>query len=200
MKKILLLFLLHFLYCLYSVNCKAQTIQYKQLLDSAIKSKNLFVGSGPISKIRLDKNDIRENYSDLKEVCKNVDTFTLFQIIDNFKTIDTTFWTDDELDKVILIQNRDQNISSKNILQKFNTTDKKKIRFYRKQVNDYNRCAPIDRDICYYSRPVFDNSRQIAIIEWDKGHSQLGGGGGIIIYKLSNGIWNNIGILTRWNY
>ena len=187
--------------CLYSFNAKGQKVQYKALLDTAIKfTGQLFVSSRPIGKIRLDEKDIRENYDDFKDLCKNVDTITLFQIIENIKIIDTLNWTDTELDKFILIQNREQDVRLKDAVRKFNLTDKKKLRYYRKQINHINSVETADKDIYYYSRPVFDNSKQFAIVQWDNGHSGLGGGGGIKLYKLTGETWKELGIVSSWRY
>ena len=82
----------------------------------------------------------------------------------------------------------------------FNLTDKKKLRYYRKQVNRFNSVNPIDKIIYYYSRPVFDKSKQFAIVQWDNGHSWLGGGGGIKVYKLTGDTWKELGIIERWQY
>jgi len=187
--------------CLFFLNAKGQTTQYKLLLDTAIKSKGqLFVYSKPIIKIRLDKKDIRENYDDLKEIWKNVDTTELFQIIENIKNIDTTSWTDNELSESILIQDREKDVQLKYAIQKFNLSDKKKLKYYRNQINYFNSLSPADKNIYYYSRPIFDNSKQFAIVQWDNGHSGLGGGGGIAIYKLTGNTWKDLGIITRWQY
>jgi hypothetical protein len=187
--------------CLFSINAKGQTNCYKTLLDSAIKFTGpLFVGANPIAKIRLEEKDIRENYDDLKDLCKEADSTILFQIIRNSKKIDTVSWADTELDKFILIQNRDQDVQLKYIVRKFNLTDKKKIRYYRKQINQFNLVDASDRNIFYYSRPVFDDSKQFAIIQWDNGHSWLDGGGGIKLYKLTGDTWKEVGIVARWQY
>jgi hypothetical protein len=187
--------------CFFSLNAKGQTIQYKQLLDTAIRSKGqLFVGSKPIAKIRLEEKDIRENYDDLKDFCKDADTTILFQIIKNTKSIDTLNWTDTELDKFILIQSREQGVQLKYVIRKFNLTNKKKLRYYRKQVNEYNSIEASDRNIFYFSRPVFDDSKQFAIVQWDNGHGWLDGGGGIKLYKLTGAAWKELGIVARWHY
>src|SRR5262249_49320168 len=105
-----------------------QTSQYKALIDSVINVKGrMFVASQVTRRIRLEKSDIRDNYEDLKEELKFVDTFVLFQIVENSKMIDTASWTDDDLDKVILIQNREQDIQLNHVIQKLHVTDKKEI-------------------------------------------------------------------------
>jgi hypothetical protein len=48
---------------------------------------------------------------------------------------------------------------------------------------------------------VFDNSKTFAIVEWDNGHSYLGGGGSIILYKLQiDNTWKEFGIVRNWRY
>lgn len=147
-------------FCLISINSSGQTTQYKPLLDSAIKfTGNLFVSSKPITKISLDEKDLRDNYDDLKELYKNVDTIAIYQILKNSKSIDTLFWTDAELDKFILVQNREQDVQLDYAIHKFNLTEKKKLRYFREQINQFNSVAPANKNIYYYSKPVFDNSK-----------------------------------------
>ncbi|HMG66746.1 MAG TPA: hypothetical protein VK588_03635, partial [Chitinophagaceae bacterium] len=58
-----------------------------------------------------------------------------------------------------------------------------------------------DRNLYYFSRPVFDNSKIFAIIQYDNGHSGLSGGGGIILYKLQyDKSWREFGIIDIWRY
>jgi hypothetical protein len=186
---------------LFSFNAKGQRIQYNALLDTAIKfTGQIFVSSKPILKIRIDEKDIRDNYDDLKEVYKDVDTSTLFQIIENSKNIDTTSWTDDELSKFILIQNREQGVEFKYVVHKLNLTNKKELRYYREEINYFNSADPADKNIYYYSRPVFDNSKQFAIVQWDNRHSGFGGGGEIKLYKLTSDTWRELGIVRKWRY
>ena len=185
---------------LFSLKAEGQTIQYKVLLDTAIKfTGQLFVSSMPITKISLDKNDIRNN-DYLKEVWKNADSTTLFEIIENSKNMDTTSWSDDELGDFILVQNREQVVELSYAIHKFNLTDKKKLRYYRKQINDFNSASPFDKNIYYYSRPVFDSSKKFAIVEWDNGHGGLGGGGGIELYKMTGNTWSDLGLIATWRH
>jgi hypothetical protein len=179
--------------CFFHLNGEGQTTEYKLLLDTAINSNGrLFVASKPISKINLAKEDIRDNYDDLIDLIKSVDTTALYQIITNCKRIDTLYWTDAELDKSILVKSREQYVQLEYVVHKFNLTDKKEIGYYRNQLNHFNSDRPNDKIIYYYSRPVFDNSGKLAIIQWDSGHSGLGGGGGLNLYKLMGATWKKL--------
>jgi hypothetical protein len=57
-----------------------------------------------------------------------------------------------------------------------------------------------EKIIYYYSRPVFDDTKHFAIIQWDNGHGLLGGGGGIRLYNLKGDTWKEVGFLARWQY
>ena len=54
-------------------------------------------------------------------------------------------------------------------------------------INYFNSVDTTDKNIYYYSRPVFDNLKQFAIVQWDNGHSGLGGGGGMFNKKKDVG-------------
>jgi len=67
------------------------------------------------------------------------------------------------------------------------------------KLNKFNSTETIERALSYFSRPVFDNSKSFAIVEWDNGNSYLGGG--VIIYQLqSDNTWKEFGIILNWRY
>mgnify|MGYP003596864907 CR=1 FL=1 len=125
----------------------------------------------------------------------------LSQIIQNTVTADTTLWTDNELPNFILINKRTETVSKKYVVQKFKLTDKKQIKHFIKYVKKFNSTDIADRVICYYSRPIFNNSKTFAIVEWDNGHSYLGDGGGIKLYQLqSDKTWKEYCVIINWRY
>ena len=130
-----------------------------------------------------------------------LDTMMFLDIIHNTKLIDTTLWTYDELPLAILVNDRDETVSKKHVLQKLKLADKKKIKYYKKQINKFNSTEAFERDIYHFSRPVFDKTKTFAIIEWIDGHGGLGGGGGVILYKLQNGKqWQEFGTILLWKH
>ena len=180
-----------------------QITNYQNLLDTALsRHGGLFVHSKPLKVKRLDPREMWEYVEYIKERSnQNLDTVMFLQIIYNSNLVDTTLWTDKELTSVLLVNERDETVSKKYALQKFGLTDDKKIKFYKKQVNKFNSTETPDRDLCYFSRPVFDNSKTFAIVQWDNGHSYLGGGGGIILYQLQGDkTWKEFGIIENWRY
>ena len=187
--------------CLFSFNVQGQTTQYKALLDTAINfTGQLFVSVKPLTNIRITENDIRDNFDDFAELLKDIDSVKLYQIIKNSKQPDTLYWTDIELDRSLLVQDREQDVQVEYALNKFNLTEKKQIRSYKRQINQFNSLNPSDKNVYYYSRPVFDDSKHFAVVQWDNGHSFLGGGGGIRLYKLKGDTWKVVGVLARWQY
>lgn len=184
-------------------NSYGQTNTYQNLLDTALARKGcMFVYSKPMQITRLEQNEMRDYVENIRDRSnQKLDTVMFSQIIQNTKTVDTTLWTDNELPNFLLVKERGETISKKYAVQKFQLTDKKQIKFYNKQVRKFNSTENIDRELCYFSRPVFDNSKTFAIIQWDNGHSYLGGGGGIILYQLqSDGTWKEFGIINIWKY
>ena len=181
-----------FLICLTSFE---QINNYQNLLDSALNRNGcLLVNSKPLHVTRLDKKEMRDYVENLRDWSKQtLDTAIFSQIIQNAKFADTTRWTDKELPKSLIVHERGETISKKYAIQKLGLTSKE-------QINKFNSTEAVDRALCYFSRPVFDNSKTLAIIQWDNGHSYLGGGGGIVLYQLQNDTWKELGIVTNWRY
>jgi hypothetical protein len=181
----------------------AQTSNYQNLIDTALRGHgSLFLHSKPLKITRLDPKDMwhySENVRDYSN--QKLDTVMFSQIIQNAITADTTLWTDNELPNFLLVNERGETVSKRYPIRKYNLTDKKQIRHFAKYVNKFNSTDISDRVICYYSRPVFDNSKIFAIVQWDNAHSYLGGGGGIILYQLQNDkTWKEFGIISTWRY
>ena len=187
---------------LISSTSSGQVNSYQNLLDTALSGDGaLFVHSKPL-KVTLDSNDMREYIEFIKEWSnQNLDTVMFSQIIHNAKLGDTTVWTDNEMPNILLVNERGEAVSKKYALKKLRLTDNKTIKFYRQQINKFNSTETTDRNLCYFSRPVFDKSKTFAIVQWDNGHSYLGGGGAIILYQLqSDKTWKEFGIINKWSY
>ncbi len=179
-----------------------QTKQYQNLLDTALSGNGaLIVYSKPITKIQLEKTDMWNYFYFHRDYANKVlDTIMFAQIIENSKSVDTTLWQDTELKSLIVTSSREATISKKKAFQKLQLTDKSQIKLYKKQINRYNSTDSYDRNLYYFSRPVFDNSKKYAIVQWDNAHSGLGGGGGIILYHLQGDTWKEVGIIMNWKY
>ncbi len=179
-----------------------QINNYQNLLDTVLSGHGaLFVHSKPLKITRLDPKEMWLYVESIKERSnQNLDTAMFSQVINNSKLADTTLWTDKELPDILLDYERGETVSKKYALQKLGLTDEKKIKFYTKQINKFNSTETFDRNLYYFSRPVFDNSKTFAIIQWDNGHGGLGGGGGIFIYHFQDGIWKEGGTIINWNY
>lgn len=180
-----------------------QINNYQNLLDSALSGHgSLFVHSKPLKVTRLDPKEIRYYFENIMDYSsRKLDTIMFLQIIQNSKFADTTPWTDNEFPSSLLVNERDETVSKKYAFRKLGLTDDKKIKFYKKQINKFNSTPTVDRNLSYFSRPIFDNSKTFAIIQWDNGHGNLGGGGGIILYQLQGDTtWKEFGIVLNWRY
>ena len=153
----------------------AQTSNYQNLIDTALRGHgSLFLHSKPLKITQLDRKEMWYYFENLRDYSnQKLDTIMFSQIIQNAKAMDTTLWTDNELPTLILVNERAETVSKKYIIQKFKLTDKKQINHFSKYVNKFNSTEVSDRVICYYSRPVFDNSKTFAIVQWGNGHSYL---------------------------
>jgi hypothetical protein len=191
-------FLLPFIF----LQSHGQTKEYLNLLYTELgRHGGIFVHSKPLTNLRLDKEDMWMSVESLRDYSHtNLDTSMFSQIIQNSKTLDSTLWRDKELTNYLLVNSRDQTVSKNYVVDKFSLTDKKKIKFYKRQINEFNSVDTYNRNLYYFSRPVFDNSKEFAIVQWDNGHGGLGGGGGILLYNLKGGTWTEIGAVMNWKY
>jgi hypothetical protein len=174
----------------------------RKVIDSATFSKHaLFVSSQAVKKIKLDPNDMRM-YADhfLEYSGKVLDTTMLSEIITNSRAVNTDVWQDGEFKNLLVVQSRDQEISRKYLIEKLHLSGKKQIRYFTRQINRYNEMDPSDRNIYYFSKPVYNNSGDYAIVQWDNGHSGLSGGGGINLYHLEGNEWLEAGVISSWKY
>jgi len=186
---------IHFaLFLIVGNHLHGQTL-YKQLLDASIKGA--FVVSKIPLKIDLHEIDLK-SYRNYLASTSDSDTLPgdpiLLQLIRHSHCSDTTEWSDDELDKFILIKNNQSSISLEYIKRKFSPS-RRQLRVYRKLIDEFNQCKPKEKAIYAYSRPVFDDSRNYAIIKW---HVPKLGEGITLYYKKPHG-WDEGGslIVTR---
>ena len=73
-----------------------------------------------------------------------------------------------ELNRVMLISNPRKNLTTDEVTIKIKLS-KKDLKSFNKKIHEYNKTEWQSRNIYSYSRPVFDNSKKFAIIEWDDG-------------------------------
>lgn len=179
-----------------------QTSNYQNLIDIALNGHGaVIVSSKPIKNIQLDQKEMEIYlYFHRDYTSKTLDTVMFSTIVQNSKMTDTTLWQDSELKHCILVSGRDEDISKKHALQKLALADKKQKKFYSKQICSYNSTAPYNRNLFHFSRPVFDDSKKFAIVQWDNAHGGLGGGGGIVLYELQGDTWRELGIIMNWKY
>ncbi|WP_276482653.1 hypothetical protein [Paraflavitalea pollutisoli] len=176
----------------------AQSSNIRNLLDTALtENKSLFVYASPITTIQLDKTDINHytyllsEYTDLP-----FDTLSFLEIIQNVSQLDTSKWTDDELPRHLLVNNRQETIQKSYVLRKFNTIDEQKVQHYLERVAQFNTTAPEARRISYFSRPLFNNAKTVALIRW--GYT---GGGCVVLYqRQANQTWLELGPIQLWAY
>jgi hypothetical protein len=122
------------------------------------------------------------------------------QLIKNSNKADTTYWTDKELPQFVIVRGKYESLDFQLALTKFPKADSFFIKRLSSQIERFNKTQPLDRVVYHYSRPVFDNSKQYAVVQYDNGHSMLMGGGGIKLYHLEQGVWKELALLVRWSY
>jgi len=185
-------------------SAQGQTKEYQNLIDTAVNSRSdLFIFVKPLTRFdfTLDKSNMR-NYVEGFErwSSKQLDTAMFLQIIENSKINDSSDWKESELPLALLIHDRDEDVSKKYAAKKFSQMGKAEFYSIRKRINKFNSAFAQDREINYFTRPIFDNSHNFAVVQWDNGHSWLGGGGETILYEFKNNTWHKAGVIEHWKY
>ncbi|HEX4849831.1 MAG TPA: hypothetical protein VFV08_03445 [Puia sp.] len=195
-------FLIAFIFFICSTLSNFAQDSYKKLIDTAVgTSRSIYVNANPITEIKLDNSKMWDYYNEYIEDSKlMLDTVMFAQIIKNSQQTNKSNWTDKELDKSILIRNASEPVDINYVLSKFNITDKNQVKAYKKTIANFNATKPYDRDIYSYSKPVFDDSKKYAIVQWDNGHNGVMGGGAIVLFHLSEDGWEELGTVTSWKY
>jgi hypothetical protein len=181
----------------------SQKIEYIKLLNYAIVD-SYFVSVKPINILDLDTSLLWQ-YQDYLEGAgkKKINQSVLIEIINNSKYLDTSEWNDKELRKSILIKNKDQQVDINYVLKKFKVTKKRDLKRIINLVNNFNdtiksenALIPTNRIIYSYSRPVFDNSGNYAVVGYNHPQRERG----ITLYQKNKHNWVQIGQLIRWSY
>lgn len=181
---------------LISASASGQDKSVQNLLDSASKSIGQFVKNVPLNNSRLYIGDTAEYKNYLSEVFQQtIDTKYLIEIIQNSKHVDTSIWLETELPNSILTEGYKEAVDFNYVLKKFKLTDKKQKRYYKKLINNFNSDF-VRRKFYYMSRPVFDNSKEYAVVTISNSFE----GGMLTLFKKSGGIWHALGNINRWKY
>jgi hypothetical protein len=131
---------------------------------------------------------------------KVLDTVMFSEIIDNAASLDTAAWEDDELNNLVVVNGRSENIAKDYVIKKLHLSGKKQMRYYSRYVSRYNETEVADREIYYFSKPVYSNSGKYAVIQWDNAQGELSGRAGINLYHLDGSEWKEVGVISSWKY
>lgn len=193
------IFLALLLFCLNSQSSFAQANTTSSFIGTAINSRGeIFVGRSPIPRVEFK---VQEAWSNLEDSVKlRLGKARLQQLFDHSQMRDTTYWTNEELNKCILVQDRIENVDVNDVIRKFHLTDEEQIKKYKTKISQFNATDAQDKNIYNFSKPVFDDSGKFTIIKWDNAHSWLGGGGAIELYQLIGEEWQHLGKIATWRY
>ena len=122
----------------------------------------------------------------------------LAELVKSSATLDTTAWTRQELDSVLLVTNRADYLNARAEVVKLGYWSKQLTKYYKKAVRRFNNTEVSERNIMSFSRPVYDSSNKYALIEFDNGY-QLSGGGAIVLYKWDTK-WRKVGTVVNWTH
>jgi hypothetical protein len=160
---------------------------YKQLYDLALDHK--FIFSKPLTKLHFEKYTYAQNFKGY------IDSVAYVEIVNNSNKLDSASWTDDEVTNAILIPKEDIKLSWSKVYGRIRNKDKETIARFRRDVSQFNKTRPSDRLIFQYSRPIFSNEGNYAMIQCTYAKK----GFGITFYQKKNNSWIElIDISTRF--
>jgi hypothetical protein len=187
------------LFCLNSRSPFAQANTTSSFIGTVINSRGeIYVGRRPIPRVEFKEQEAWSNLEDSVQL--RLGKASLKQLFDHSQMRDTTYWTNEELNKCILVQSRLENVDVNDVIRKFHLTDEQQIKNYKRKISQFNATNAQDKDIYNFSKPVFDDSGKFAIIKWDNGHGWLGGGGAIELYQHIGEEWQYLGKIAMWRY
>ena len=155
----------------FTSECQNLNHLYDDLFDGRI-----FIYTKPLTTFHFERYSFRGDFEE------HMDSLRYQEIITNSKNPDSSFWTDQEAKDVIIVNEDETRLKWKKIKPKFNNIDKKQEERYRTEIYFYNK-KPRERLIYRFSRPIFDNKKEFAVIQWR--YSKVGYG--LRVYKLRNG-------------
>ena len=174
---------------------------FNSLLDTATKNSGLFISAYPVKKINLNLSDTFLYRDYLKyQYNYTIDEALLIELITNSKNPDTTKWAESDLKNFVLVETSEDYIKPNDIIKKFSLSDKEQIKKLKRQIGDFNNSHPFNRDIYYFSRPVFDKTKTFAVISHGNGNKGLMGRDYISLFHYDGNTWTKIGVVTRWIY
>ena len=169
---------------------------FQTVIENVLGNNPHFVYHKPIGKIKLDENDLKYYYDELTSNNVLIDSVILKQIIQNSSNVDTALWLDNEFSNYFIVNDLEKKIT-KICQKKFGD---KRSKLINNEIKVYNNLLPSSRNIYHISRPVYDNSKKYAVVQWDNAHGGLGGGGGIIFMEYKNSSWIYVALISEWKY
>jgi hypothetical protein len=185
-----------FVLMFWALNSFGQNNCFQNAIENVLGNNLHFVYQKPIGKMELNENDIEYYCDKLKSNNILIDSVILKQIFQNSKNVDTTLWLDNEFSNYLIITDLEKKIT-KEYQKKF---ENKRCKLIDNDIKVFNSLLPSSRDIYHISRPVYDNSKKYAVVQWDNAHGGLGGGGGIIFMEYKNSSWIYLALISKWNY
>lgn len=169
----------------------------KQIIKIVAEKTSLIVFKDPSGFIKKDKIDFHEIQLFLKEnALDSIPKSIITDLADKFLSPDFKSWTYSDFPSKILISNRDTILTYKKELTRLGFTDKSAKKELRNQVNTFNyyKIKPVYR----ISRPIFHDSGEYAVIQYDN-CVNLFGGGSVILFKKVNGKWTDYISIYGWD-
>jgi hypothetical protein len=159
----------------------------KQIINIVSDKTSIIVFREPSGFITKDKIDFHEIHHFLKEnALDSIPNSIITDLADKFSSPDYKLWTYSDFPDKILINSRDTILTYKKELKRLGFTDKGSRMKLKNQINNftYYKIKPVYR----ISRPIFNESGEYAVIQYDN-CIDLFGGGVVILFKKVNGKW-----------
>ena len=168
----------------------------KQILDLVAKKIGLIVYQHPtgyINKNKLYVPDLNHFLTD--NGMDSIPYSVILSLVDKFKDSNNSNWTYLDFPEKVIINKKDTILTYKTEVNRLGLTDKLDKKQLRQQINNFNYSQI--KEINYISRPLFEDSGNYAVIQYDN-CSNLIGGGAVILLRKVNGKWIDYGFLYGW--
>ena len=167
--------------CLYS-----QVNNYNNLLDTARGNSNLLILKKPLQV--LDTGRI----SSLLRLFIQ-DEKPRKQILTNLSKMDTSLRTTSEFSNCILLNDREEKMNLRQVIDLLKLTDTAEINPYKNPLDEFNHTEPGSKTIYRFSRLVFDDLKTYALIQCDDAEPACGGVTITSLYIFESQAWHFIG-------
>jgi hypothetical protein len=168
----------------------AEELFIKQVITSR------FVYEKPLD-LRLSLSDTVDYQDDfIERTGHSIDSKLLITLIGKSQSVNTNKWSDKELPDAFLINLKKTEPQPSYFFDKYKPSTRIDTFRLKDLIKGYQTILK-EGGAYNYSRPVFDDTGEYALLAYDHGYN-LSGRGQIVVYNFSKGKWTELGPIKSW--